>query len=293
MKVFGKDHYITSFSAQNEPKYFVELGETFQVETHDCYGGVFISDSQLRTSVKIDYINPATGPIFINGVKKGDILCVEIKNIELNSQGVMVLYPGMGTLGERVKVEDTKIISIVNETVNFSQHLQFPVRPMIGVIGVAPLDGEVLCESPGDHGGNMDTKYITSGNKLYLPVYHDGAYLALGDLHAAMGDGELDGSGIEIGGKVTLKVTRIEKQPLALPIVETKESFMFIASEKTVEKASEKGMIAAVEAIQAKQSLTFNDAYRLLSALCDIQISQLVNPLITVRINVPKYLLHN
>lgn len=66
---------------------------------------------------------------------------------------------------------------------------------------------------------------------------------------------------------------------------------MFIASEKTVEKGAEKGMITAVEAIQAKQSLTFNDAYRLLSALCDIQISQLVNPLVTVRISVPKELL--
>jgi len=291
LKVFGKDHYITSFSAQNEPMYFVDIDETFQVETHDCYGGAFTSESQLRTSVKIDYINPATGPIYINGVKKGDIVCIEVKNIELDSKGVMVLYPGMGTLGDKVKVEDTKIIPIVNDHANFSQHLQFQVRPMIGVIGVAPSEGEVLCESPGDHGGNMDTKFITTGNKLYLPVYHDGAYLALGDLHAAMGDGELDGSGIEIGGKVTLKVTRIEKQPLSLPIVETKESFMFIASEVTVQKASEKGMVAAVEAIQTKQSLTFNDAYRLLSALCDIQISQLVNPLVTVRINVPKFLL--
>jgi len=293
LKLFGKEHYITSFSAKNKPKFFVDLGETFQVETHDCYGGAFTNENQLRTSVSIDYINPATGPIYINDVKKGDILCIEVKNIELDSQGVMVLYPGMGTLGDKVKVEDTKIIPIVENTAYFSQHLQFQVQPMIGVIGVAPLNGEVLCESPGDHGGNMDTKYITSGNKLYLPVYHDGAYLALGDLHAAMGDGELDGSGIEIGGKVTLKVTRKEKQPLSLPIVETKESFMFIASEKTVEKASEKGMVAAVEAIQKKQSLTFNDAYRLLSALCDIQISQLVNPLVTIRINVPKYLLHN
>ncbi|MEK5392187.1 acetamidase/formamidase family protein [Margalitia sp. FSL K6-0131] len=291
MKFFGKEHYITSFSAKHQPKYFVDLGETFQVETHDCYGGAFTSESQLRTSMKMDYINPATGPIYINGVEKGDILCIEIENIELDSQGVMVLYPGMGRLGNKVEIEDTKIIPIENGTVFYNEHLQFKVRPMIGVIGVAPVDGEILSESPGDHGGNMDTKYITAGNKLYLPVFHDGALLALGDLHAAMGDGELNGSGIEIGGKVTLKVSKKENQPLALPVVETLDSYMFIASEKTVEKAAEKGMITAVEAIQAKQSLTFNDAYRLLSALCDIQISQLVNPLVTVRISVPKELL--
>lgn len=291
MKVFEKNHYITGFSAKHQPKYFVDLGETFQVETHDCYGGAFSDENQLRTSMKIDYINPATGPIYINNVEKGDILCIEIENIELDSRGVMVLYPGMGTLGEKVKIEDTKIIPIENGTVFFNRNLQFKVKPMIGVIGVAPLEGEVLCESPGDHGGNMDTKYITTGNKLYLPVYHEGGLLALGDLHAAMGDGELNGSGIEIGGKVTLKITKKENQRLSLPVVETNESYMFIASEKTVEAASEKGMLAALEAIQAKHSLTFNDAYRLLSALCDIQISQLVNPLVTVRINVPKQLL--
>ncbi|MBS4172323.1 acetamidase/formamidase family protein [Bacillus sp. FJAT-49736] len=291
MKFFEKKHYITSFTAENKPKYYADLGEAFQVETHDCYGGAFTSESQLRTSVDLEYINPATGPIYINGVKKGDILCVDILNIELDSQGVMVLYPGMGTLGEKVKVEDTKIIPVNNGIFSFNQDLQFSIMPMIGVIGVAPLEGKISCESPGDHGGNMDTKYITTGNKVYLPVFHDGGLLALGDLHASMGDGELDGSGIEIGGKVTIKVTKLDDKKLSLPIVETKQSIMFIASEKTVEKASKKGMLAAIEAIMLKHSLTFNDAYRLLSAMCDIQISQLVNPLVTVRINVPKQLL--
>jgi amidase len=291
LKVFEKEHFITSFSSNNKPGYFVDLGETFMVETQDCYGGAITHEDQLRSEVNIDYINPATGPIYINGIKKDDILCIEIFNIELDSYGVMSIYPGMGTLGEKVKDTDTKIIPVKDGNIIFNDNLQFPVNPMIGVIGLAPLEGDVLCSTPGDHGGNMDTKYITTGNKLFIPVFHDGGLLALGDLHAAMGDGELNGSGIEIGGKVTLRVSKHDETNLAMPVVETDQSFMFISSEETVEKAAKKGMIEVVNVLQSKRTLSFNDAYRLLSAVCDIQISQLVNPLVTVRIRVPKKLL--
>ncbi len=291
MKILKKDRFITSFSAAHPPAYTVDIGETFIVETTDCYGDAITNENQLRKEINIDYINPATGPIYINDVKKGDTICVEINHITLADFGVMVLYPGMGILGNEVKTIDTRILPLKNGHLFLNEDVQFPVKPMIGVIGTAPETGDVLCETPGDHGGNMDTKYITAGNKVFLPVFHDGALLALGDLHAAMGDGELNGSGVEIGGKVTLKISRLEQEIISIPIVETIDSYKLIASAETVAKACKKGVKIAVYLLQKKRSLSYNDAYRLLSATCDLQISQIVNPAVTVRISIPKEIL--
>lgn len=290
MKIFNKENFVLSLSSRHRPNYTVDLGETFAVETNDCYGGAITSPNQLRREVKIDYINPATGPIYINDIKKGDTLCIEINDIQLDEQGVMVLYPGMGPLGSLVEDSDTRVFQVKDGKVEFNDSLSIPLKPMIGVIGTAPSEGEVLCESPGDHGGNMDTKYITVGNKVYLPAFHDGALLALGDLHASMGDGELNGSGVEIGGKVTMTVSKINES-ISMPIVETPESYMFISSDQTLEQAAKKGMEAVTRLFERKLLLSFNDAYRLLSATCDLQISQIVNPLVTVRISIPKEIL--
>ena len=71
---------------------------------------------------------------------------------------------------------------------------------MIGVIGTAPAEGTISCGTPDAHGGNMDTKIITEGTTLLLPVNVPGALLAMGDLHAGMGDGEVGISGLEIKG---------------------------------------------------------------------------------------------
>jgi amidase len=81
--------------------------------------------------------------------------------------------------------------------------LKIELNPMIGVIGVAPLEN-ISNGEPGPHGGNMDNKLISEGTVLYLPVFVEGALFGLGDLHAAMGDGEVNVTGIEIGGKVTV-----------------------------------------------------------------------------------------
>ncbi|WP_018662996.1 acetamidase/formamidase family protein [Heyndrickxia acidiproducens] len=294
MQRLQKEKFITRFSAEHNPAYSVGLDEPFRVETYDCYGGKITDPRQLRTEVDIPFINPATGPIYIEGLQKGDTLCVEIQDIQFNETGVMVLYPGMGALGEEVKKTDTRIVQVRDGKIWFNSRLQLPTRPMIGVIGVAPAEGAVLCETPGDHGGNMDTKWITIGSKLYLPVFHDGGLLALGDLHASMGDGELDGSGVEIGGLVTLCATKqAGNSPIRTPVVETSSTWYIIASGKSIEAAAKKGMKTAVERLAMFHHLSFNDAYRLLSATCGLEICQIVNPLVTVRIAVPKEVLPN
>lgn len=118
----------------------------------------------------------------------------------------MVTSPGLGVLGEKITEAHTKIIPIKNGFAEFNEKIRLPLTPMIGVLGVAPAEGSVHCAVPGDHGSNMDTKLIKVGSKVYLPVFVSGANLALGDLHACMGDGELSGTGIETAGRVCLQV---------------------------------------------------------------------------------------
>lgn len=171
------------------------------METDDCYGGQITDASVKRPDIDITIMDCSVGPIEVRGAKPGDTLCVEILAIELGRQGVMVTSKGLGVLGDRITEADTKVIPIEDGFACFSDKIRLPLTPMVGVCGVAPRPGlDIHCAVPGDHGSNMDTKMVKAGARVYLPVSVPGAGLAVGDLHACMGDGELSGTGIETPG---------------------------------------------------------------------------------------------
>ncbi len=288
VKHIDSSHLIYAFSPDNPPIASVELDEPFWVDCLDCYGGQIRSEQDLRPEIDTSLIDASTGPITVNGVKAGDVIKVRIYEISLGAQGVMVTAPGLGPLGDLIEKANTKIIPIRNGKAIFSDDIKLPLRPMLGVLGVAPAKGKIHCAVPGDHGGNMDTKEVRPGNSVYLPVFVDGANLALGDIHACMGDGELSGTGIEIAGQVLLSVSKAPGLSIELPIVETPDSFMIIASAETFNVCARRAIRATVDLIAASQNLPTADAYRLLSATCDLRISQIVNEKITLRTVVPK-----
>lgn len=283
-----KDQFIYSFNASVKPIAQVDLNEIFAVKTVDCYGGVIKTEKDLRSDFPQLKTNGATGPIYINNIKKGDTIAIEIINIDLDPQGVMVTRPGGGILGDYIKEYETRILPIKEDYAILAEHVKIPLNKMIGVIGIAPKSGPFSCLEPGDHGGNLDTKDIREGNTLYLPIFHDGGLLALGDLHAAMGDGELNGSGIEIGGQVILRVRKKVDLKITTPIVETNTHIMIINSAKEFNVAVKECMIKAINLLMNQYDIKFSDAYRLLSAVGDLKVSQLVNPKVTVRIAIPK-----
>lgn len=291
MQVLGKDKVIFSFNQKNKPAYTVNDGEIFMVETDDCYSGQIKEESILRPDIDISIMDCSVGPIYVKNAEPDDVLCVEILSIEFAPQGVMVTSPGLGVLGEKTKKANTKIIPIKDGYAYFTKDIVLPLTPMVGVIGVAPRSGDIHCAIPGDHGSNMDTKIITVGSKVYLPVAVKGALLALGDLHACMGDGELSGTGIETAGKVLLKTTVIKGTQLERPMVETRDSIYTIASAKDFKDGVHTAVEDMVMYLMKKTGLEFQDAYRLLSATCDIQVSQVVNDLHTFRVRAPKTVL--
>src|SRR5690554_447258 len=131
MKYISKDHYITEFSPINEPVLSIGLGEKFVVETNDCYCGQFNNTRVLRSQIDPSLINASTGPIYIDGVVPGDVICVHIHKITLENQGVMLTYPGLGPLGEFIHSEDTKIIPVRDHKAFFSKDIILPIEPMI------------------------------------------------------------------------------------------------------------------------------------------------------------------
>jgi amidase len=145
-----------------------------------------------------DRINPATGPVYIKDAEPGDVLKVTINRIELDEKGTVVSGEELGLLGGILKDVYTKIVPIRGGKAVFDGRTEIPVRPMIGVIGVAPAEGEINTGTPGRHGGNMDNTMVGEGASLYFNVEVPGALFACGDAHAVMGDGEIGESGLEI-----------------------------------------------------------------------------------------------
>ena len=157
---------IFAFDAKNECVAEVMDGETVLFRTHDCFDNQLSEEGTCIGEVNWDRINPATGPVYVENAKAGDVLKVEILEITLDKQGVMCALPENGVLGSLVKEESVKRIKVEEGKVHFNDKLVFDVTPMIGVIGVAPENGSINCGTPGCHGGNMDNKRIKVGASL-------------------------------------------------------------------------------------------------------------------------------
>lgn len=293
MKVIKGCDVVYGFSFDMEEKYRVSPGEEFVVETNDCFYQQIQSEDELIENLDHGAFNPATGPIYVEGAEAGDVLKVKIKKIEVDSKGCSLTIPDAGFLPDRVTKALTKIIEIEDGFANFSDEIKLPIRPMIGVIGIATRneDGLIATDTPYRHGGNMDTTDITAGTNLYLPVAAPGAMLALGDLHAVMGDGEVCVTGLEIPGRVTLEVEIIKNKEISWPILETKDSIQVIASDPDLERASKFALEEMIRILEKAYDLSFEEAYILASLGVDMKISQLVNPKKTARAAISKDIL--
>ncbi|MEV8338265.1 acetamidase/formamidase family protein [Leucobacter sp. NPDC077196] len=278
---------ITAFSAEHAPVAEVGLGEIFECETADCYGGQMRSEAVLRPQIDMARFNRATGPVRIAGVQAGDAIRIDVHAIEIADHGVMALSPGLGVLGERVFRADTRIVPVSGGHAWITPGTPVPVAPMIGVLGVAPEGAAVGSSWPGAHGGNLDTRVLQAGSSLVLRAAHVGALIAVGDLHAVQGDGELGGTGVEIAGRVRLSVERVTYAG-RLPAVRHDVGLSVLASAETLDEAVRLGFSEAVSLIEAWRGLSWEDAYRTTSVIVHTEVSQMVNPLVTARVTIPR-----
>ena len=222
----------------------------------------------------------------------GDTLVVKIENIKIGSQAVMLTGPSLGVSGTSLKENYIKVLPITNGYIEFSNKIKLLVSPMIGVIGTAPRSESISCGTPGIHGGNMDSKIIGIDSIIYLPVEVPGALLAMGDLHAVMGDGEVSVCGAEVPGEVTVTVELIKGRPYPLPMVFTKEAVYTIASDVSLDASAINATKNMVNILVSKGMLEA-EAISLLSLSGNVQISQIVDPLKTARFELPLWIFNS
>lgn len=293
MKKIKKDQHVFDMNKEHPPALKVKSGSIVTFETYDCFQNQITEENQSMEALDWNHINPATGPLFIEEAQPGDVLKIEIQRIAVNSYGVIAAIPEAGLMGDQVKTSTIKVLPIKGNKVIFNENIELPLDPMIGVIGVAPREEGVPCGTPGSHGGNMDNKRIKEGTTLYLPVYEKGALLSMGDLHGAMGDGEVMVSGVEIGGEVTVQVEVLKVESINNPVLEDSEYFYTIASHKELLGAVKIATEDMQKFVMQKLDLSFNEAGMLLSAAGNAEICQVVDPLVTARFGIPRYLIKN
>ena len=288
MQKISKETCIFAMSAQNKPVLHVDPGTQLQFETWDALQGQFNSDGSEFNGFDWNRINPATGPVYVNGAEVGDVLSVKIEKIDVADEGIVLCGADMGVMGSVLRGSNRKIVPIKDGFAHFSDTIQLPLNKMIGVIGVAPKDGEIKCGVPDLHGGNMDCKEIREGATVLLPVNVPGALLALGDLHAVMADGEISVTGVEVSGLVTVTVDVIKGKTLPLPMIENESHVMTLFSDEDLDIAADKAVANMIEFLTGAGGFSTEDAVMLTSLVGDVRICQIVDPKKTVRVEFPK-----
>ncbi len=280
---------IYAFDKNDKPALKVSAPATVCISTLDCYSNQLTGEDIPYSEVNRKLINPATGPIYIENACIGDTLKVSIDKIEVADSGVLSCGPGNDPIGCLLNKSSFKIASIEGDCASFLGKYKIPLNKMVGVIGVAPgCDEPIPTPYPGKHGGNMDCLLITEGATLYLPVAVSGGLLALGDVHAIMGDGEVGGSGLEVAAKVSVTIDVIKGKVPAFPMVENDELFAVIASMPTSDEAIKEAVQQMYYFLEPRTNLHDNDLAMLISMAGHVRICQIVDPLITARCEFPK-----
>jgi len=291
MLTIKRDTVVYAMSPDNAPAAHAQNGDTIVFETMDCFSGQIAKPEDRLGSLDWSRINPATGPVYVEGAETGDTLKVEILRIDLAPQAAIVEMPGSGVTGLAAQEEAVKLLSVQDGMVALNDKISLPVKAMIGVIGTAPARGAIATGTPDLHGGNMDCKRIGQGTTLYLPVNVPGALLAMGDLHAVMGDGEVCVCGAEIAGEITVRVSVVKGQPLPLPFLVTEDAAMAIYSAEGLDAAAEGTTLRMRSFLIDQVGMAPHEAGMLLSLAGELRICQCVDPNKTCRMEVALELL--
>ena len=284
-----------AFDWRDEPAIRVRPKETFEVETWDASSGYFQTAADKAIPGKRPgfdrsppLVNPIAGPVFVEGAERGDTLAITIESITPEPYSWIAVGPRRGPLGESSRFPDcsseytTKIFehtagpsgTMRDGTLHFSDRISWPITPFIGTIGTAP-DREVSTsnDGQGDWGGNLDIRDVAPGNKILLPVWHQGGLLYLGDVHASQGDTEFTGTAAETQSTVRLQVDVIPGYRVPWMRIRKPQSIVSVYAYRPLEVAVETATINLIEWLVADYGFKAVDAYCLVSTCPDFRIN--------------------
>ena len=274
----GRDEVIWSFGPDLEPVLEVEPGETVTFETNDCFTGQIRSENDLVTEIDLSRINSATGPVAVRGAEPGDSLVAEILDVSPIEWGVATLIPGFGQLIDQVRSPVTRLFEVRDGTIRMTDRVSFPAKPMVGVVGVA-TDGEELSNGlAGRHGGNLDDHLHGKGARVFFPVRQPGGMFAVGDMHAAMGDGEICFTGVEVAGEVTIRFDLLKRKQATWPVTELADRWIPHATADAYDDALKLVCEEAASLLVNEHGFSMEDAFIFLSVACDAGVAQACKP---------------
>ncbi|MEA2156635.1 MAG: hypothetical protein QOE11_2775 [Solirubrobacteraceae bacterium] len=275
-----------TLSAAHVPVATVSPGARLRIETELNIGDVLHSvDDEFEPSMmRLPFVNGATGPVAIEGATPAHALVCRIEEMELVPPGFTALVPGIGAFPDWIRRTEfgthARVVDVADAHVVWDRGLRIPVRPMVGVLGTAPLLDAVSTMDNGPHGGNLDVQELEPGTTVYLPVAVDGALLFLGDCHAVQGDGELCGCGaIEIRTFTTVQVDLTPRPPtMVWPRFETDDHIGAIACAKPLEDAFRLSVEELIRWMVEGYDFTDASALLLLGQVAEARCTQMVNP---------------
>jgi acetamidase/formamidase len=287
---FEPTTYYNNFSHKFLPVLKVQPGDTIKSASVDA-GGFNKLGSRVAKSG-----NPVTGPFFIVGASPGDILAITLTSVSLNrdyattvgsylkrSVPLAVFKENFDPRADRVRwklIPEKGYAKPELEGKNLSD-FTVPLHPFLGCVGLAaPLKSkEPLTYYAGEYGGNMDFRKVTTGATIYIPVFHEGGLLYLGDGHAQQGDGEINGDALETSMDFAFVATVIKGQPpIKFPRIEDAEHIVAMAMGKSLEEASQNATFGLLEWIQSDYGLTAREVSQVIGPLIEYRIPSIASP---------------
>jgi acetamidase/formamidase len=286
----------SKFSRSIEPAVTVPSGSIVEVFTHEATGGQFDLYSSVDdlANINMDMVHTLTGPVFVDGAEPGDILAVELIEIEPADWAWMAIIPHFGFLTNDFGDATTLKTFLLNNDrgyVDFSDDIRVPLRPFAGVMGVAPDTDEMLNTiPPRANGGNLDDPNLTVGTTVYFPVFVPGALFSIGDTHAVQGLGEVSGTAMEAPMRIVYRIS-ILKNARGIEEVqyETDSYYATTGFAETIDEAARKATRFMVDHLVETRGLSREDAYMLCSIAGDLHIAEVVDvPHMLVTMHMPK-----
>jgi acetamidase/formamidase len=288
---FPDDRVHFTWDAGNEPVITIASGDTVVYHTRDVSDDQIGPDSTVEVIANLDWdrVYPLAGPIAVEGAQPGDTLAVEILDLHTQGWGWTAILPGLGLLPEDFPDPYLRIFDLTAGDVTYlGDNVAIPIDPFLGTMGVHPAGASAQpIMPPGPFGGNMDTRQLTRGTTLFLPVEVDGALFSCGDAHAAQGDGEVCVTGIESPMYGALRFTLEKGRTIPAPQYRTAGGLaprvagsawygttgvgpdLYVGAQDAVR--------AMVDYIATNYGLTPEDAYVLASLAVDLRISEIVD----------------
>ena len=298
--------YSYVFNPYREPIARVRPEERVTIHTNDAFESRITKKEHLpsRALATAKFLNPQTGPIYVEGAEPGDTLAVHIESIQPTRDfAVSVLIPYFGgltstnftrtlqePLPERVWIWN--LVDGGNKLVNEELGVELAWEPFLGTLAVAPELEAITALAPGPFGGNMDVPDVKPGNTIYLPVWNEGALFYTGDCHARQGQGELCGVALEITSKITVVFEVIKDKAIEWPRIESDSAIMVVGSARPMEDAARIANTELVLWLEQEYGYDRWDAYQLLTQAGGLYVGNMVDTTYSLVASVDKKHLH-